>query len=33
MRALDGAEIAENDVRHVYVFDDDLVTRMDVEEI
>jgi ketosteroid isomerase-like protein len=33
VRALDGAEIAENDVRHVYVFDDDLVTRMEVEEL
>lgn len=32
VRALDGVEIAENDVRHVYVFRDDLVTRMDVEE-
>jgi hypothetical protein len=32
VRALDGTQIAENDVRHVYVFRDDLVTRMDVEE-
>jgi hypothetical protein len=32
VRALDGTLIAENDVRHVYVFRDDLVTRMDVEE-
>ena len=32
VRALDGSPVAENDVRHVYVFRDDLVVRMDVEE-
>jgi hypothetical protein len=32
VRALDGTQIAEHDVRHVYVFRDNLVTRMDVEE-
>ena len=31
-RALDGTLLGEGDVRHVYVFRDDLVTRMDVEE-
>jgi ketosteroid isomerase-like protein len=30
VRALDGSPVAENDVRHVYVFRDDLVVRMDV---
>jgi hypothetical protein len=32
VRSLDGALLAEGDVRHVYAFDGDLVTRMDVEE-
>jgi hypothetical protein len=32
VRALDGSLVAENDVRHVYAFLDDLVTRMDVED-
>jgi ketosteroid isomerase-like protein len=31
-RSLDGTLVAENDVRHVYAFRDDLVTRMDVED-
>ena len=31
-RALDGALLAEGDVRHVYAFEGDLVVRMDVEE-
>jgi hypothetical protein len=32
VRSLDGARLGEGDVRHVYAFDGDLVTRMDVEE-
>jgi hypothetical protein len=32
VRALDGSLVAENDVRHVYAFGDDLITRMDVED-
>jgi hypothetical protein len=32
VRALDGSPVAESDVRHVYVFRDDLIERMDVEE-
>jgi hypothetical protein len=32
VRSLDGTLIGEGDVRHVYAFDGDLVTRMDVEE-
>jgi hypothetical protein len=31
VRSLDGTLLAEGDVRHVYAFDGDLVTRMDVE--
>ena len=31
-RALDGTLLAAGDVRHVYVFEGDLVVRMDVEE-
>jgi hypothetical protein len=32
VRALDGTLVGESDVRHVYVFRDDLVVRMDVEQ-
>jgi hypothetical protein len=32
VRSLDGALLREGDVRHVYAFDGDLVTLMDVEE-
>lgn len=32
VRDLDGALLAESDVRHVYRFDGELVARMDVEE-
>jgi hypothetical protein len=32
VRSLDGALLGEADVRHVYAFDGDLVTRMDVED-
>ena len=31
VRELDGTLLGESDVQHVYVFRDDLVTRMDVE--
>ncbi len=31
-RALDGTLLGEGDVHHAYVFDGDLVVRMDVEE-
>jgi hypothetical protein len=32
-RSLDGAILAEGRILHVYTFRDDLITRMDVEEL
>lgn len=33
VRGVDGTPVGEGRVLHVYVFRDDLVTRMDVEEL